>query len=567
LYSPSYAKNYAKLHDIRARHTEWQKYRDAIAAGKSVSKPSVKPVSKSDMSFYTDFMTGDAAPDSHTSAMQYGVKKETLRGRSREVQPLVRAKREWGAFDAGKTKVKPSMPRPDDAKIQELLAANKRTATGFRKFFKSPHMEEFFSGSPQGQADDFMAQIRGMADQGSGKAVADAQAKSQKLLALADKLEKRPGGKALADSIRNTAARSAERAADPTAAPLGRSKLFRPKQFETFIPTVHHGGAMGSGADPLMHAMGNLPDAVQSEVAARKGIGLSSLRKTIEENAQNLAADRDYVKKNPWSIYRPEFGRVKGDQAVTDSIFNASAHDGSRMRPTDMPGVAAYGPGGPRGTTWMRWTKGVNPDKFHKQLVNEVGQSYASTNAIGAGAKQVLGLNMLQGLLHKIPGFKPGSGTCWGHHCGSMPAQIYTGTGHRASTLAPHNVLPGTMLLDDGVQIVGVQNKARVIRDLFRRTMPKRVALGLGAIGLMGAAGYGTANVAQNALSSAPPQPAPIAPPAPAPSMLPGFNDLKKYAPAAAVGAGSLAALAAAHSWSKSRRKKKQEELLNPMPA
>jgi hypothetical protein len=127
-------------------------------------------------------------------------------------------------------------------------------------------------------------------------------------------------------------------------------------------------------------------------------------------------------------------------------------------------------------------------------------------------------------------------------------------------------MLPGKLLLDDGVKIIGVQNKARVISDLLRKTMPRRVALGLGAAGLMGSAGYGAAGLAHNALRGAvKPVPPPV--PVPTPSAMPSFKGMGKYAPIAAVGAGGLAALAAAHAWGRSRRKQNPDEELSAAPA
>ena len=510
LYSPAYARNYNKLHDIRARMREWGEYQDATAAGKTVPKPAVPKVTKADERFYKQFMTGyDTSPSSHDVAMSYGNKKETLRGRSRELQQLKQQSKAWQAFDAGKTTVKPDVPKPSAKQMQQLSTANKGTASRMREFLKSPSMQGFFGGSPQAKADATLSRVQQLAEQMSGVSGENAAAQRQKMYDLAAKMESRPGGKALADSVRRTAEESLGRALTPGAKPLQRSPIFKPKLHERFIPTLHHGGMMGSADDPILHFISQLPGAVLDEIKARSGIGVRTLARRLAANTKELDADRAYTAKNPWSIYRRTFGRPNAKKVIsdglgaTDTIFGASAPDGSRMRPAEIPGVAAYGSGGPRGTMWARFVNGVDPDKLHQGLVNQVGQSYDSTGAVGAGNKQVFGLNGIRQWLHKVPGFRPAPGNCWGNHCGSMPAKVFEYTKNIQPKITSTDVLPSTLLLDDNVQLLGVQNKGRVISDLFRKTMPRRVAAGIGAAGLLGSVGYGAGAIG-NAFKTSP---------------------------------------------------------------
>jgi hypothetical protein len=265
---------------------------------------------------------------------------------------------------------------------------------------------------------------------------------------------------------------------------------------------------MGSASDPLLAMATKLPESLQEAYRSGVGSSVSTLRKYLRENAKQMAADRRSLSRAPNSFLYPTF-----NGGMTDTVYHDLVNEGSRVRPADMPG-SAYG--GERGTTWFRPDdRGIaaTPEKLTNNLRAQVGKSYATTDAVGAGGKEVTGINMLRRWFpwtQKLPyigGRGPGGSTCWGNHCGSMPSAVMEGMGLRKAPIPHTDTLPSTTLLDDGVKILGVTHKPKVLKDLMR-SANKRTVLGLGAAGLMGAAGYGLGAVG-NALKASPAKPMP----------------------------------------------------------
>lgn len=484
LYSRQYGKDYADLHDLRARQEAWTAYDDARAAGKKVPKPTGKRPSKNELQWFAGVMAGDKPPSSTHGALGYGKHKETMRGRARQKLELQKLKREGT--------LTPAQAR----RLEKLTTTQTNAAKRFRSFLRDPNLRAFFEQQPGAAVDANYARIQSMADemQRAGAPLPVDKARVGRLSDLSRRFKQQgtERSRQIADMI--------QRATTQAPTPRPAKDIFNPRQFEQFIPTLHHGGYVGTGADPILHAVANAAPAVRAEISNMTGVGVNDLRRRLAENAKELAADREFVAKNPHAIYRPTWGRpdskkFKSDGPnLVDSVFDATATDGSRMRPANMPDVSAYGPGGPRSTLWARWMGGVDDARLHEGLVEQVGKSYAPTGAVGAGTKEVFGLNTLRRMFPILDRSQMGGRSCWGNHCGSMPAQVFEKTRNYLPKIPFLDTLPSSLLADPNVQIVGVANKARTLKD-FARLGRMRTAAGLGAAGVMGALGYGATHL------------------------------------------------------------------------
>lgn len=488
LYSPQYGKNYKKLHDIRDRFDQWEEYRKARAAGKPATRPPVPAPSRKELAFFRSTVTDDfASPGTAYAATGYGKYKERIRQRAQDILGLKQLER------AGTI-------TPEQIKqLEKLRTAQGKGVRGLRKFLSSPSLRAFFEQQPDAGRDANFDAIQRMADDMAGVPNPADTARKARLGELATAIKGRGGEKAT--QIAEMIDRATKQA--PSSTPRSPSKVFKPKAFEQFIPTLHHGGLQGTAQDPMLHFLEHLSPSVRKSITSMTGIGLSDISARLAENKRELGADRRYVRKNPDAIYRPLFGRPDSAKVLkdgfnsTDTVFDATAMDGSRMRPAHMPGTAAYGPGGPRSTTWARWRGGVDDARLHEGLVKNVGKSYNTSGATAAGAKEILGLSSLRrmmGLDHSNWGQ-----VCWGNHCGSMPSQIYKRTGNFRSPLPHQDILPNSFLAHPNVDIIGIANKSRALKD-FAQLSRMRIAAGLGAAGLMGAAGYGATHMGQGAV-------------------------------------------------------------------
>jgi hypothetical protein len=374
------------------------------------------------------------------------------------------------------------------------------------------------------------------------------------------------------------------------------------------IPTVHHGGW-----SPATHSI--ITDAIKS---APKGTISPGLREVIREYGPEatsvmgptmrpvgMAVDAgDAMRKAVSSAVRGNFQGAMGhirdlpqtardtyqhDLEKTEIIRRARGSDKWQQKAHNLMDDVAEGvyKKNNRSLLVMRppTPKGVTPQQVQQavgQLLPHEQGPYAFLNAVTAGARNVFlpkvnmggskGPNFFD-LAKQVGPEKAVAQMCSGpnsHHCGSLPATLMRMMGQRSSSMNSGHYLPNFAALEKGMQPVAVIGKAKMLTDLARMSR-FRGAYGLGAMGVMGALGYAGTGAAQNALRGVPkpPMPAPMPMPAPRPNFtpkLPNFNGLGKYAPAAAIGAGGLAALAAAHAWGRSRRKKTDEEL-SPVPA
>ena len=505
-FGPQFAAEARKLRDVRARQEAWADYDAAQAAGKTPPKPAVKRPTKTELLDYKKFVGGykDFAPGTTGEITDYGVLKENLRGRTKELQQLKAQQQAWTDYDAaraaGKEIPKPAGKRVTARQLTNLQKGKVNTAQKLRKLLGSEGIREFFGDPPQAQMADTMAKIRAI--QGKDEAVQAAQGRLQ---GLAKQFAGR--GDARSKQLAEEISRIAREAPSRMGGNLPRSPVFKPKAFERFLPTLHHGGAMGSAEDPLLMLATKLPQSMQDVYREGVGTTVNTLRKTLRENARQMVVDRRALAAAPNSYLYPTF---QGGQ--TDTIYHDLVNDGSSVRPAKMPGNAY---GGERGTTWFRPDQRGIPrtvEQTSDAIRSQVGKSYATTDAVSAGGKEVFGINSLRRWfpgMQKLPyvgGRGRGAVSCWGNHCGSMPSATLESLGHRRSGLPHADVLPSTLPLDDGVKILGVTHKPKVLKDLMR-SAGRRSVLGLGAAGLMGAAGYGLGAVG-NALKAAPAKPA-----------------------------------------------------------
>jgi hypothetical protein len=417
---------------------------------------------------------------------KYGLMKARLNALSRQIQEAKTTGADASKLVARRDKLVKN--------FKNFLTTERTTPTGGTYAAKGG-LREFFEGTPQAKMRRVETNVRALAD---NPASPESLAKKERLKALAD-LFRRRGTKsspALADAI--------TKAVDEVGMPQGhlaRSKLFKPKAFERLIPTLHHGGAMlDQVRDPLFHLFETLPEAAQREIAGRNGVSLNILRQRVRENQKAMAAGRLDAKKRPWKFN-------SGDPHMgIDNVYDDAMKDRSQLFPK------GYYAEQPRGTIYARMADNIDESQLAKSLNVETNKGYASSAAIGAGTKEVMGLNMLRRRfpwLQKIP-FIGGRGIgtrCWGNHCGSMPSAVLSDIGAVKPQLSHMDVLPSTLLTRPGAKILGITNKPIVQKGL-KLMARNRTLLGLGATGLMGAAGYG-AGALGNTLKAPPAKPLP----------------------------------------------------------
>ena len=406
---------------------------------------------------------------SYGNTKRYGILKERLRSISQQMQ------------ETGGTK--------------QLRGERTQTVSDLKRLLGSQSLRAFFEGTPQAQMNSTFSRIRRLADETTGEAAAGQKAR---LLDLAQRFAGRgeAGGRStqLAEEIKRTVDRVG------TQGNLPKSTLFKPKAFETFVPTLHHGGIGGAARDPVFHMFESLPESVQRDIAKRRGIGLQSLRKQMENNKRQMVLDRRAAKKAPWKFNA-------GSSLGIDNVYDDLARDRSALFPE------GYYFNQPRGTIYARAADHVGEEQLNKALQARTATSYASADAMGAGGKEVTGINTIRRrlpFLQKLPfigGRGIGAKSCWGDHCGSMPSAVLDDIGAIKPKLPHADVLPNTLLTDKNVKILGVTNKPLIMKQLMQ-SAGRRSFLGLGAAGLMGAAGYGLGAVG-NALKASPAKPMP----------------------------------------------------------
>ena len=513
----------------------------------------------------------DKADYGNAGTDTYGNMKERLRARAKELAPLQARQRAWAAYDKSTSNAKPPtgarLSAQEMAKLHDLQELKGKSVKEFKKFLAKPELPEFFAPkTPKGKADDFLAGIRG--DMASAPAAqwATNERKKQRLLDLADRF----GAKGPASDKMRDISKGLGATVDDVGVPgpaLAKSKLFKPKQFETFVPTVLHGGQHNNpnvigGAEPFEELVSNIPtaftpDRFRAPENRGYGYGFQALRDWANDNIGHIMGNQTRAARMPGEMYG-HFG---------DNLYRHTINEGSSINPRGYyRDPTIRGSTGNKGTLWMRPKKGVDP-KVLEQLIKQEGlKPYSGLNAAAAAIGEITGLS---NLAKYVPGFNKAINTCHGHMCGSFPAQVYESAGVLKNKFPASITLPNRVAISDAFEPVVATNKQLLMRQL-RTAGGRRALMGAGAMGLMGAAGYGATGGAQSAVRSAMPKAAPAHVPVPVPPP-DAFSKLKtmggKYAPIAAVGAGSLAALAAAHAWGSSRRKKKPDEELSAAPA
>lgn len=437
------------------------------------------------------FIRDAAKPTARYTAFEgggdkYGLMKAKLWALSRQIQEAKATGADTSKLVAQRDKLVKN--------FKTFLTPDRTTPTGGTYPAKG-RIREFFEGTPQAKARKVEANVRAM---GVNPNTPESLAKKERMQALAD-LFRRRGTKA-SPALAAEITKAIDEVGMPTNA-LRRSKLFKPKAFERLIPTLHHGGAMLDEVhDPIFKILHTLPEAAQKEIAARNGVSLGMLRKALAENRRAMAAGRLDAKKRPFKFNA-------GDPTLgIDNVYDDAMRDKSQIFPK------GYYSDTPRGTIYARAGEHIDTDQLIKSLNKETNKGYASTAAIGAGAKEVLGINMLRRRfpwLQKIPfiGGRGQGSRCWGNHCGSMVSAVLEDVGAVKPQLSHMDVLPSTLLTRPGVKILGITNKPIVQKGLNLMAR-NRTVLGLGAAGLMGAAGYGAGAVG-NALKAPPAKPLP----------------------------------------------------------
>lgn len=437
------------------------------------------------------FIEDAAKPTARYTAFEgggdkYGLMKARLGALSRQIQEAKATGADTSKLVAQRDKLVKN--------FKTFLTPERTTPTG-GTYANPNRLREFFTGPPQAKARQLMDEVRAM---GVNPNTPESLAKKDRLKSLAD-LFRRRGTKA-SPALAAEITKSIDEVGMPTNA-LRRSKLFKPKAFERLIPTLHHGGAMLDAVhDPLFKLLHTLPEAAQREIAERNGVSLSVLRKSLAENRRAMAAGRLDAKKRPFKFNA-------GDPVLgIDNVYDDAMRDRSQLFPD------GYYSGKPRGTIYARGGENIDTDALIKSLNKETNKGYASTAAIGAGAKEVTGLTMLRRRfpwLQKIPliGGRGQGSTCWGNHCGSMVSKVLDDVGAVKPQVSHMDVLPSTLLTRPGVKILGITNKPLVQKGLNLMAR-NRTLLGVGAAGLMGAAGYGAGAVG-NALKAPPAKPLP----------------------------------------------------------
>lgn len=511
-------------------------------------------------------VTNDKADYGNAGTDTYGNMKERLRARAKELAPLQARQRAWEAYDKSTSNAKPPkgarLNAQEMAKLQDLKGLKGTSVKDFKKFLAKPELKEFFEPkTPTGKADDFLAGLRGDMAKAPAEQWATNERKKQRLMELSDRFGTKGTSSPKMKALSQDLLKQVDQVGTPS--PAGaKSKLFKPKQFETFVPTVLHGGdhrgGVIQGLDPFEDLVSNIPaaftpDRFRALENQGYGYGFQALRDWANDNISHIRGNQTRAAKRPGQMY----------EHSADNLYRHTINEGSSINP---PGYyrdpSIRGSTGNKGTLWMRPKKGVDP-KVLEQLIKQEGlKPYSGLNAAAAAIGEITGLS---NLAKYVPGFNKAINTCNSHMCGSFPAQVYESAGSLKNKFPASITLPNRVAISDAFEPVVATNKQLLMRQL-RTAGGRRALLGAGAMGLMGAAGYGATGGAQSAVRSVMPKPVPPAVPVPTPSMMPNFKGMGKYAPAAAVGAGGAAALAAAYAWGRSRRKKPADEL-SPTPA
>jgi hypothetical protein len=479
------------------------------------------------------------ALDAGRGTEQYGYAKERLRSRTAQLAKAQARQKAWDTYDKAvrsgdAAAVRPATPRPSANELDDLLKSKTRSVSDFKTLLadikknsgntQTGHVGTTRTGNPKAvwqtapffegphtAAKDFERQLQHMTDSASrhemlARRFDEMGAKNPKLKAIADEL--RLDQPTMWDRLaKNLEARGVKtptqqktieallQAAGGDASALPRSALFKPKQFETFVPSLLHGG---------MHAnavQGMSPTDYAAFAAADTGEklwqeGPSSAYKTMREwladfsnfTKHQPARDAAQASKRPQTLFNPS----------ADNVYKHTVAEGSSQNP-----LGYYRAGnkelGHKGTLWMRPKGNIDSDNLLQAFKQEAWKPYNATGAGGTALGEITGLNRLRGLFGR-------GGACTGHHCGSFIPAVYEAAGAAKPGGPVQAVLPNRAALSDIFEPVLVTHKGQMLKDLAKGAF-RRTGAGLGAIGLMGAAGYGLTGLGQSFLRGAPKAP------------------------------------------------------------
>jgi len=481
-----------------------------------------------------------------TGTQRYGNYKEYLRSRTKQLAELKARERAWSTYDdavrKGVNAPQPQVPRPDANAIQKLQQAkttsvsrlksllgdiaensgNTQTGELYRRGQKvherwRPTSETGFFGGPRTDAKNFERQleyITGKADrqEALAKRFDELAAKNPKLKQIAadlrmtdgerwDRLAKNLEARGLKTPAQKQTVESLIEAAGGNPNALLKSKLFKPKQFETVVPSLLHGGmsATNAGQTPVDYIFSNAPEAAKDVADGwwRRGWpGLRvRMRNWLDNYKYNTSPEgltkeiQEALDRRPQELV-PHWG---------DTVYKHTVTEGSSQNPRGYYRDPKTTPVGQKPTLWMRAKETFGEKEFLEQAKRMGVDPYDAAGAGNTAVSEVLGLNRFRRLF---------GGDCRGGHCGAGPARMFGNLFKGRFSGAPSTYLPNRVALSDVFEPVLVTHKAQALRDLTKG-FRGRAAAGLGAMGLMGAAGYGLTGLGQGLLRSPklPPQP------------------------------------------------------------
>lgn len=504
----------------------------------------------------------DSNYDNMRGADWYGEAKERLRSRTQQLSQLKARQRAWNAYDAavqaGNAARPPEVPRPTEQEINKLLQAKTKAVSGLKRFLGrvnedagktltgemsrtgnrerwTPTSDSGFFGGPRTKARDFDKQLeyitgRAGRHEALAKRFDELAAKNPKFKQIAQELRMTDGE--LWDRMaRNFEARGAKTPAqkrtieslfaaaggNPNALP--KSQLFKPKQFETFVPSLLHGGmnTTTKALTPIEYAVRSLfheyddagknittPSVLSSTYDAWRKGGVKGVQDNINDWLEGY---KYYTNPTRDSVYAEVARELKQQPqklvpASGDNVYKHTVAEGSSQNPRGH-WRAEGATMGHKPTLWMRVKDNLRgkftEQDFLRQARRMGNDPYAAAGAGQTAVSEVLGLNRFRRMF--------GRG-CAGGHCGGGPARMFGRLLQGQFPGDPNTYLPNRVALSNAFEPVLVTHKAQALRDLTKG-FRGRVGAGLGAIGLMGAAGYGLTGLGQGLLRSPklPPQP------------------------------------------------------------
>jgi hypothetical protein len=482
----------------------------------------------------------------------YGNAKERVRSRTQQLSELKARQRAWTAYDkaveAGNAALPPKVPRPEASELAGLLKDKTKAVSGLKRFLArvqedagktrtgeivgsaknprarwTPTSDNGFFGGETTRAHNFereLGYITGKADrqEALAKRFEEMAAKNPKFKQIAQELRMTDGERwdRLAKNLESrgvktpTQKRTIEalfEAAGGNPAALPKSKLFKPRQFETFVPSLLHGGmsATNSGTTPLDYILQYGPGGVKDVGNAWWQGGFQGARKAVDQwlddYKYNTSSGRSGVSAE--TIKQLKTRPQLLVPASGDNIYKHTVTEGSSQNPRGFYRDPKITPVGRKPTLWLRikdQLRGKFTDEEFLRHAKRMGvDPYAGSSAGQTAAGEVMGLNRFRRMF---------GGGCRGGHCGGGPARLYGRLLKGQFPGDPNTYLPNRVALSDIFEPLLVTNKAQALKDLTKG-FRGRVGAGVGAIGLMGAAGYGLTGLGQSLLRSPklPPQP------------------------------------------------------------